>query len=459
LFQPEQLPTPERSHNGAVRDGIQTTGTLDDVLTLTLIGIVVSGGDFKHDCLKWWRATWALAKELKLGQEVGEASQHTLGNPDSPYEGAQSSTQGDSTYSIGGGSTTEEEKEERRRTWWLLFIADRHLALSFNTPLNILEAECHLYQPLDDATWQDFDPDYPKDRYFGPSTNFTGPGLFEFFLPLMVILGDIVDIHHRSYHPRFGALENIAAINQVESLLEEYEKSLNSVGHSPSSSLGHSNTDFQPPRLPNIHSQFNLPHSPPAFPPSFSTEARTKIVIAYATHILHVLHILLHGKWDPISMLDDLDNWTTSPSFVKCASHSVSAAEAVSQILKFDPELSFMPYLFGIYLLHGSFILLLFADKMQIEANPTVRQACETMIRAHEVCVATLNTEYQVCYLLWTLKGMVLIGVQRNFRKVLRSALYDARGIVSVDIEEQRIKRREFLSLYRWANNGVGLAL
>ena len=57
------------------------------------------------------------------------------------------------------------------------------------------------------------------------------------------------------------------------------------------------------------------------------------------------------------------------------------------------------------------------------------------------------------------LREMVLIGVQRNFRKVLRSALYDARGIVSVDIEEQRIKRREFLSLYRWANSGVGLAL
>jgi xylanolytic transcriptional activator XlnR len=121
------------------------------------------------------------------------------------------------------------------------------------------------------------------------------------------------------------------------------------------------------------------------------------LVIAYATHILHVLHILLHGMWDPISMLDDLDHWTTSASFVKCVSHSVSAAQAVSQILKLDPELSFMPYLFGIYLLHGSFILLFCADKVQTEADPTVRQACETMIRAHEVCVATLNTEYQVC--------------------------------------------------------------
>ena len=49
--------------------------------------------------------------------------------------------------------------------------------------------------------------------------------------------------------------------------------------------------------------------------------------------------------------------------------------------------------------------------------------------------------------------------LKRNFRKVLSSALYDARGIVSIDTEDQRVKRREFLSLYRWANNGVGLAL
>lgn len=52
-----------------------------------------------------------------------------------------------------------------------------------------------------------------------------------------------------------------------------------------------------------------------------------------------------------------------------------------------------------------------------------------------------------------------LTSTQRNFRKVLRSALYDARGIVTIDTEDQRVKRREFLSLYRWANTGVGLAL
>lgn len=361
-------------------------------MTITLIGIVVSGGDFKHDCLKWWRAAWALAKELRLGQEIDDF-QTALGSGDSPYESTHDSGQNDSTYSIEGTGISEEEKEERRRTWWLLYTADRHLSLSFNSPLTILEAECRLYQPLDEESWKDFDPDIPRERYYGPSTIFTGVGLFEYFLPLMVILGDIVDIHHRRYHPRFGKLENVAAISQVEAMLDAYEQSLNTPSQLPSTS-----TDFQIPRLINMHSQFNLPHSPTSSlnPSSPFAESRRKIVVAYATHILHVLHILLHGKWDPISMLDDLDHWTTSPSFVKCAGHSVSAAKAVSQILKFDPELSFMPYLFGIYLLHGSFILLLFADKMQIEADPTVRQACETMIRAHEVCVATLNTEYQV---------------------------------------------------------------
>lgn len=377
---------------------MQSNGTLDDVLTLTLIGIVISGGDFKHDCRKWWRATWALAKELKLGQEVDDNITPGVGSPDLGSE-QDSPSSGTITR------LTEEEKEERRRIWWLLFIADRHLALSFNGPLHIFEAECHLYQPLDDLTWQESDPELERERFFGPQTTCTGVGMFEFFLPLMVILGDIVDIHHRSYHPRFGRLENVAAIAQVELSLERYDQSLRnleSTTRSPAANSTFSATNSteyaQNRRLPSIHqmNQFAQPLSPSSQPPTPASESRKQIVVAYSTHILHVLYILLHGKWDPISMLDDLDSWTKSPSFAKCASHSVLAAEAVSRILDFDPELSFMPYLFGIYLLHGSFILLLFADKMQIDANPTVRVACETMIRAHEVCVATLNTEYQV---------------------------------------------------------------
>ena len=57
-----------------------------------------------------------------------------------------------------------------------------------------------------------------------------------------------------------------------------------------------------------------------------------------------------------------------------------------------------MPFFFGIYLLQGSFLLLLIADKLQVEASASVVRACETIVRAHEACVVTLSTEYQVCY-------------------------------------------------------------
>ena len=55
-----------------------------------------------------------------------------------------------------------------------------------------------------------------------------------------------------------------------------------------------------------------------------------------------------------------------------------------------------MPFFFDSYLLQGSFLLLRAADKLQGDANPSVIRACETIVRAHEACVVTLNTEYQV---------------------------------------------------------------
>jgi len=86
--------------------------------------------------------------------------------------------------------------------------------------------------------------------------------------------------------------------------------------------------------------------------------------------------------------------------FITATSHAVAAAEAINQILEFDPGLEFMPFFFGIYLLQGSFLLLLIADKLQSEASPSVAKACETIVRAHEACVVTLSTEYQVSSLI-----------------------------------------------------------
>ncbi|KAI4602460.1 hypothetical protein KJ359_009704 [Pestalotiopsis sp. 9143b] len=170
--------------------------------------------------------------------------------------------------------------------------------------------------------------------------------------------------------------------------------------------------------------------------------AQARLVTVYSKFILHVLHVLLHGKWDPVSMLENDDGWVSSPGFVKCASHSIAASEAVSQILACDPELAFMPYLFGIYLLHGSFILLLFADRMpQIGLNESVERACEIIIRAHEVCVVTLSTQFQI-----------------RFRKVLRSTLYSVRSAGKPPTAEESASRLRALSVYRWSGGFTGLA-
>lgn len=170
---------------------------------------------------------------------------------------------------------------------------------------------------------------------------------------------------------------------------------------------------------------------------------RTRLVVAYSTHILHVLEVLLHSKWDAISMLDNDDGWIATEGFSKCASHAIAASEAVARILEFDPELGFIPYLFGIYLLQGSFILLLFADRMpQLGLNQSVAHACETIIRAHEVCIVTLSTEFQ-----------------RSFRRVVRSTLYSVRGISPTELEEYKLARRRVLSLYRWTRGARGLGI
>ena len=421
-----------------------------------------------------------------------------------------------------GGVITDEEREERRRIWWLVYIVDRHLALCYNRPLFLLDIECDgLLQPMDDTDYQNgefhpnenTDPEMLRDddrqqqqsqkeqqaRVRGPSFECTGHGIFGYFLPLMTILGEIVDLNHARNHPRFGVNfrssgewdEQTAEITRH---LEIYERSLgrfeqrhlsaaaqaqvhaadaakvqaaaaaaavaaaaaaqaaeDSVvvgGASDSISVGGGGgaNDVGTPSALSVHSVHSTSQPPSSqqqhHPRLTESDVQTRIVMAYGTHVMHVLHILLSGKWDPINLLDDNDLWISSQGFFSATGHAVEAAEAIGNILEFDPGLEFMPFFFGIYLLQGSFLLLLIADKLQSEANPSVVKACETIIRAHEACVVTLNTEYQ-----------------RNFSKVMRSALAQVRGRVPEDLGEQHQRRRELLALYRWTGDGTGLAL
>ncbi|KAH8836747.1 Xylanolytic transcriptional activator xlnR [Pyricularia oryzae] len=480
-------------------------GTLDDVVTYIHLATVVSASEYKGASLRWWNAAWSLARELKLGRELPQNAPSAM----SDTAGNERNDNDDTTEALGGGPNviTDEEREERRRIWWLVYIVDRHLALCYNRPLFLLDIECDgLLQPLDDTAYQNgefrphqvvTDPDMlGEDRRSsqkseaalirGPSFECTGHGIFGYFLPLMTILGEIVDLNHARNHPRFGInfrshSEWDEQTSEIARHLELYEQSLRrfeqqhlsaaaqaqaqaadaakaaAAAHaqahaqaqaqqtsSDDSAISADNisvTDVGTPSALSVHS---VAHSAHTTSSSRLTESdvQTRIVLAYGTHVMNVLHILLTGKWDPINLLDDNDLWISSQGFITATGHAVDAAEAIGSILEFDPGLEFMPFFFGIYLLQGSFLLLLIADKLQSEASPSVVKACETIIRAHEACVVTLNTEYQ-----------------RNFSKVMRSALAQVRGRVPEDLGEQHQRRRELLALYRWTGDGTGLAL
>ncbi|KAL0930427.1 transcriptional activator xlnr [Colletotrichum truncatum] len=438
-------------------------GTLDDVITYIHLATVVSASEYKGASLRWWNAAWSLARELKLGRELPPTPLSLSQNHETDADGEDEDGMNGNGHP---GVITEEEREERRRIWWLTYIVDRHLALCYNRPLFLLDLECAgLLQPMDDTAWQngDFrqtdnttDPSLGDGRVRGPHFECTGHSIFGYFLPLMTILGEIVDLHHARNHPRFGvgfrsAREWDDQASEITRHLEAYEQSLRrfekqhltrhnvnlddkgevvnpeNVEHGPISDIG----------TPSVHSVHTN-----ASNRMTESDIQTKIVMAYGTHVMHVLHILLAGKWDPINLIDDNDLWISSQGFITATGHAVSAAEAISNILEFDPGLEFMPFFFGIYLLQGSFLLLLIADKLQLEASPSVVKACETIVRAHEACVVTLNTEYQ-----------------RNFSKVMRSALAQVRGRVPEDLHEQHQRRRELLALYRWTGDGTGLAL
>ncbi|KAH6634578.1 fungal-specific transcription factor domain-containing protein [Chaetomium sp. MPI-SDFR-AT-0129] len=444
-------------------------GTLDDVITYIHLATVVSASEYKGASLRWWNAAWSLARELKLGRELPQ-------NAPASRQGGSADMDGEghgSEMSI-PGVITEEEREERRRIWWLVYIVDRHLALCYNRPLFLLDIECEgLFQPMDDTDYQNGsfhaytdpnvltaseDSEAPPTRSRGPSFVCTGHSIFGYFLPLMTILGEIVDLNHARNHPRFGvgfraSREWDDQTSEITRHLDMYEQSLKkfeqrhlslsaqaqAADEKAAEAAGVPTASNDLPGTPSGHSVHSAHTSSSRMTES---DIQTRIVMAYGTHVMHVLHILLTGKWDPINLLDDNDLWISSQGFITATGHAVSAAEAISNILEFDPGLEFMPFFFGIYLLQGSFLLLLIADKLQLEASPSVVKACETIIRAHEACVVTLNTEYQ-----------------RNFSRVMRSALAQVRGRVPEDLGEQHQRRRELLALYRWTGDGTGLAL
>ncbi|KAL3435575.1 Arabinolytic transcriptional activator arar [Aspergillus tetrazonus] len=457
---------------GDDRGLVGPAGSLDDVITYIHVASIISSSEQKAASMRWWHAAFTLARELKLNQEIEvmpsgdsqvEGSSPPFGYSLPGWDGADPGPVFD--YSNPTRSSlncvcdrqdqntiTEEHREERRRTWWLLYIMDRHLALCYNRPLALLDAESEdLLLPLDEASWQSGiihsnspKPDGPqcllsadknKRRLF-PNFICHDHSVFGFFLPLMTITGELIDLNQARNHPMLGMRLNgkdawNVHVSEVLRQLEIYKASLTTFAATTS--------DPEAPLSAYAHAQTEHLPAEPTLSQAYAWHTQT--VISYASYLVHVLHILLVGKWDPVSLIEDKDFWTSSPAFASTISHALDAADSVDQILRYDPDISFMPYFFGIQLLQGSFLLLLIVERLQKEAGEGILNACEVMIRATESCVVTLNTEYQ-----------------RNFRQVMRSAVAQARGR-PVNHSEIRHRRKAVLALYRWTRKGTGLAL
>lgn len=363
---------------------ISGRGTLDDVIACIHLGIVSSASEFKGESMKWWNMAWSLARMLKLNVENNELD--------------------------------EEQREEQRRTWWLLFLVDRHLALCYNLPLSLNEAECmDLYVPTDESLWVGDEPLMPAEadssRFKGPPFTVCGTGLFGMYLPFMAILGRIVELHFVTMNP----------------LLENQEETIKTLRQRIRA------------RLDTMEQSIEEFMSDTANPSIYVLTWKE-----YCRCYIHIFHILSQGFWDPINLMDSMPSLLEDQEFCEeCIGHSIQAAKCLERVLTVDPDLRLIPYFFGIQLLLTGITLLCIADHLEKGTSSEVRHSCEIVVRAHEACIVTLNTEYQ-----------------RQFRAILRGAIQSfVFPELSEGVDQRRSRRREVLALYRWCPGGTGLAI
>jgi len=219
----------------------------------------------------------------------------------------------------------------------LVYTMDRHLAFCYNRPLFLLDAECEgLLQPLDESLWQagEFGLAERSFRRQGPSFECIGHSIFGFFTPLMTILGEIVDLHHARNHPMLGI--GFKSPNEWDGRAAEIKQQLENYGRS----LKH----FETRTLQSLEQSEDT--GTPSRRSMNELILQTNTVVAYGTDVMHVLHIALTGKWDPISLLDDNDLWISSQSFITATGHAVSAAEAIGENTGLRPGPYFHAFLF-----------------------------------------------------------------------------------------------------------------
>ena len=437
--EPEREAIPENRMASSTDE--QHAAALDIVITYMHLALVMSASELKPVGYPWWHSAFQMAKDMRLNCEIPVShSQHNPnGKSTSPetryerdYESAKGMEEGINGCSLDPGTEslpdwpssvtgynvkylrlTQEQREERRRVWWVLYILDRHLALCFNSPLALKDAECQgLLLPMSEAAWQGYcdenDVQMQKElspQRIGPTSDCKGIEMFNFFIAIAAILGQIIDFHHARSHPRWSSLFLDSSVTPayhktLSAQVEVFGQSLCDIEALAVSPRRQTGNIFESTMLPFSNTANDNNPAPTADLKrilAISIQNQREMVILYGRYMIHILFILLHGKWDLESMMHDKDQWWSSPASSTTVGHAISAAEALDTILEVDCDLSFSPNFLGIYLLHGSFVHIAAATKFQAQTAPAVLRSCLTFSRAHEVCVVTFHNEYQVC--------------------------------------------------------------
>ena len=358
---------------------IKEEASLDDVISYVQLASMLSGSKYQKKSIEWWSATYQLARELKLNEEPA------LEMPD-------------------------EQKEEHRRTWWLLYCVDRHQALSVRKAVSFRDAECQeLLRPCDESIWNASTfSSQDSSRPSGIIYRITDCSFFGFILPLMSILGEIIELYNLI---ESGTLLNLdPQRNQIKHHLDIYDHSLHQCRFHPE---------------------------------------EAELVKCYARHILSTLHILVAGQWDPLDMFADAEARGLSSEIIYSAALATIAANTVRDIQLLDPSFAFMPLFFGLFLLHCSFPLLLIMKTFGLQSDANIIGACEIVIEAHEASIIAIGRDYRDAF--WT----SFAGVASDIKAALKTTPCPEAALrTMLDI---RCKVREILGLFRWNKTGHGL--
>ena len=96
---------------------------------------MVSGGDFKHDSLKWCSKALSTVEKMDLNREIDPTNLET-DTASHLVNGTQKKCPVACSRRSKGGTSTSVVA---------LYAVDQHLSFSYNAPLRILDASCQVF--------------------------------------------------------------------------------------------------------------------------------------------------------------------------------------------------------------------------------------------------------------------------------------------------------------------------